>query len=582
MTILKPLYRLKKYIFLYKREILIGFVLVIIANILFSFLPKILQFTIDKIEQGIHSRQLIFYVILLVLLTTAYSGIRFLMRKMIMGVARKIEYHLRNDYFLHLQKLSQNFFVKNKTGDLMARATNDVRSVAMTLGRAYVFFLSNVVIFVTVSILMITTNLQLTLLALIPFPLVIFIVYKSMDFFYQTYQRIQEKFSDITAKTQENISGVRVVKAYVQEEHEIKQFMNLNRSYLKENLKLARARGLLSASVEVLFGLAFIVLLWVGGNATIKNQISIGDFVAFTVWLGMLSWPIFSFGWVINLVQRASASMKRINTIMDKKPEIRDTEICDRSIKSLKGDIEFKEVSFAYNNEPVLKNINFKIEAGRTAAIVGPTGSGKTTLINLILRLIDSTSGTILFDGKNIRSIRLKVLRKNIGYVPQETFLFSETIEENISFGVKNPEFKEIDWAAKISTIRDDLMNFPDKYQTLIGERGVNLSGGQKQRTAISRAFLKKPKILILDDALSSVDTYTEEKILTSFKKNNYQQTNLIISHRISSVKHADIIFVLLKGVIVERGTHDELIKNKGFYAELYQQQLLEAALEEL
>ncbi|MBC8185044.1 ABC transporter ATP-binding protein [candidate division KSB1 bacterium] len=582
MTILKPLYRLKKYISLYKREIIIGFVLVVVANILYAVLPKILQIIIDKIEQGIASRQLIFYVGLLVFITAVFSGIRFLMRRIIVGVARKIEYHLRNDYFLHLQKLSQNFFIKNKTGDLMARATNDVRSVAMTLGRAYLFFLGNVVVFIVVFVLMVTTNLRLTLLALIPFPLVIFIVYKSMNFFFQTYQKIQEKFSDITAKTQENISGVRVVKAYVQEEHEIKKFMNLNQSYLDENLKLARARGLLSASVEVLFGLAFIVLLWVGGNATIKNQISIGDFVAFTVWLGMLSWPIFSFGWVINLVQRASASMKRINAIMDEKPEIQNTEICDKSIKSINGEIEFKNVSFAYEKMVVLKNINFKIEAGKTAAIVGPTGSGKTTLINLILRLIDSTSGTILIDGKNIRTFRLKMLRKNIGYVPQETFLFSETIEENISFGVKNPEFKEIDWAARVSTIRDDLVNFPDKYQTLIGERGVNLSGGQKQRTAISRALLKKPKILILDDALSSVDTYTEEKILTGFKENNNQQTNLVISHRISSVKHADNIFVLFKGEIVERGRHDELIDKRGFYAELYQQQLLEEALEEL
>ena len=429
---------------------------------------------------------------------------------------------------------------------------------------------------------MITTNLRLTVLALIPFPLVIFIVYKSMNFFFNTYQRIQERFSDITAKTQENISGVRVVKAYVQEEYEIKKFLDLNRSYLKENLKLARARGLLSGSVEFLFGLAFIVLLWIGGNATIKNQISIGDFVAFTVWLGMLSWPIFSFGWVINLVQRASASMKRINKIMDEEPDIQDTELCDRSIKSINGEIEFKDVSFTYNEQPVLKNITFKIDTGKAAAFVGPTGSGKTTLINLILRLIDATTGSILIDGKDIRSFRLKVLRKNIGYVPQETFLFSETIEENISFGVKNPEFKEIDWAAKVSTIRDDLVNFPDKYQTLIGERGVNLSGGQKQRTAISRALLKKPKILILDDALSSVDTYTEEKILTGFRENSYRQTNLVISHRISSVKHADIIFVLLKGEIIERGTHEELVNKRGFYAELYQQQLLEEALEEI
>ena len=582
MTAFEPLSRLKKYISLYRREIIIGFVLIVVANFLYSILPKILQITIDKIELGANIRQLIFYAALLIFVTTLHSGVRFLMRRIVFESARKIEYNLRNDYFKHIQKLSQNFFVKNKTGDLMARATNDVRSVAMTLGRAYLFLLGNVVVLITVFILMITTNPKLTLLALSPFPLVIFIVYKSMSFFFNSFEKIQAKFSDITAKTQENISGVRVVKAYVQEEYEIKQFINLNQSYLKENLKLARARGLLSASVEILFGLAFLVLVWFGGNAAIKDQISIGDFVAFTVWLGMLSWPIFSFGWIINLVQRASASMKRINKIMDKKPKIQNTEILDESISSITGKIEFKNVSFAYNEKPVLKNINFKIEAGKTAAIVGPTGSGKTTLINLILRLIDTSSGNIFIDGNNIRSIALKVLRKNIGYVPQETFLFSETIEENISFGVKNPQFKEIDWAAKISTIRDDLMNFPDKYQTLIGERGVNLSGGQKQRTSISRALLKKPKILILDDALSSVDTYTEEKILRSFQEKNNQQTNLIISHRISSVKHANLILVLFNGEIIERGTHSQLIKKQGFYAELYQQQLLEKALDEL
>ena len=582
MTVLKPLYRLKKYISLHKRDLIIGFILIVLANVLYSILPKILQLAIDKIQQGISTRQLIFYAALLVIVTAMHSGFSFLMRRIIVGVARKIEYQLRNDYFEHLQNLSQNFFVKNRTGDLMARATNDVRSIAMTLGRSFLFFFGNVIVFIVVFVLMITTNVKLTLLALIPFPLVIFIVYKSMTFFFNTYERIQAKFSDITAKVQENISGVRVVKAYVQEEHEINRFLNLNQSYLKENLKLAWAKGLLSASLEILFGLAFVVLIWVGGNAAIKDQISIGGFVAFTVWLGMIAWPIFSFGWVINLLQRASASMKRINKIMDEKPEIQNTEICDKSIVSIEGEIEFEEVSFSYDDKPVLKNINLKVQVGTTAAIVGPTGSGKTTFVNLILRLIDSTSGQIFIGGKDIRSIPLNILRKSIGYVPQETFLFSDTIEENISFGVKNPQFQEIEWAAKISTISDDLMNFPEKYQTLIGERGVNLSGGQKQRTAISRALLRKPKILILDDALSSVDTYTEEKILNSFEENYYQQTNFIISHRISSVKHADLIFVLLKGEIIERGTHEELLEKKGFYAELYQQQLLEAALEEI
>ena len=362
----------------------------------------------------------------------------------------------------------------------------------------------------------------------------------------------------------------------------MKFIADLKKKYLDDNLKLAKERGLMSASMHLLFGFAFLTLLWIGGNAVIKDQISIGDFVAFTVWLGMLSWPIISFGWIINLIQRASASMKRINKIMDQQPFIQDTEICDHTIKTIEGAIEFRKVNFSYNGNPVLKNINIKIKPGQTVAVVGPTGSGKTTLINLIPRLIDATAGKILIDGKDIRRIPLKILRKNIGYVPQETFLFSETIEENISFGVENPPVKEIEWVAKISTIKDDLMNFPDKYQTLIGERGVNLSGGQKQRTAISRALLRKPKILILDDALSSVDTYTEEKILSSLKEYHFKQTNFIISHRISSVKHADKIIVLVNGNIIESGSHDELIEKKGFYAELYQQQLLEEALHEL
>jgi ATP-binding cassette subfamily B multidrug efflux pump len=582
MSILKPLYRLKEYLIKYQRELTIGLVLIIISNILSAILPKILQFIIDAIDQGISLNRLAIYAIVLILITFIYSAIRFLMRKTIIGVSRKVEYQLRNDYFRHLQRLSLRFFVKNRTGDLMARATNDINAVSVTIGIGAMFTISNSIIFVFVFIMMITTNVKLTLLALIPFPFILILMYFSFGYFFKTYEEVQEQYASITTKAQENISGIRVIKAYVQEDNENNQFKNLNWVYTKQNLKLAKARGLMWSSMEILFGFAFVILLWVGGKTVINDQMTIGDLVAFTVWLGMLGWPMISLGWVLNLIQRASASMKRINEIMDTVPRIRDTEGVDHSIKTLKGEIEFKNVSFAYDGKPVLSNINLKLNSGMTLAIIGPTGSGKTTLINLIPRLIDAEEGQVLIDDIDVRCYPLKVLRKYIGFVPQETFLFSETIEENISFGVDNARPNDIEWAAKVSTIQQDLENFPDRFQTLIGERGVNLSGGQKQRTAISRALLRKPKILILDDALSSVDTYTEEKILKSLMESYYEQTTILISHRISTVKHADLIIVLSDGKIIEQGTHEELVVLNGFYAELHQQQLLEEALEEM
>lgn len=582
MSILKPLYRLKKYLKQHTRDIITGLILIFVSNILYAFLPKILQFTIDGINKGVSLKQLAIYAAILIAVTVAYAILRFLMRKTVIGISRKIEYQLRNDYFRHLQSLSLRFFVKNRTGDLMARATNDISAVTVTIGMGAMFTVSNSMIFVLVVFLMVTTNVKLTFLALIPFPFILIIMYFSFGYFYQIYEKVQEQFSTITAKAQENISGIRVIKAYVQEQHEIDQFKDLNKSYLGLNLQLARARGLMWASMEILFGFAFVILLWIGGRSVIGNTLSIGDLVAFTVWLGMLGWPMISFGWVLNLIQRASASMNRINKIMDTKPLIQDSDGTDKSIKTIHGEIEFKDVSFSYDGKPVLKNINLKVLPGMTLAIIGATGSGKTTFINLIPRLIDASKGQVLIDGHDIRCLPLKVLRRHIGFVPQETFLFSETIEENISFGVAKARPAEIKWAANISTIGDDLENFPDKYQTVIGERGVNLSGGQKQRTAISRALLRKPKILILDDALSSVDTYTEEKIIESLLKNYFNQTNIIISHRISTIKHADLIIVLDEGQIIEQGTHDELVELGGIYAGLHQQQLLEEALQDM
>lgn len=582
MAILKPLFRLKKYLIEYKRQLIIGFVLINLSNVLASIIPKLLQRIIDAIAAGVPLQRLALFAVALVALSVVASAIRFLMRKTIVSVSRQVDYQLRNDYFSHLQKMSLQFFVKNRTGDLMARATNDINAISLTIGMGAMFMVSNSITFILVFALMSSTNLKLTLLALTPFPIILVIIYLSFGYFYKIYEKVQTQFGYISNKVQENVAGIRVIQAYVQEANEARQFSDLNQTYLRENLKLARSRGLTWAAMDVLFGLSFVILLWFGGKAVINGQMSIGDLVAFTVWLGMLSWPIISIGWVLNLIQRASASMQRINEIMDTTPPIRDTAITDHSIKTIQGTIEFKNVSFAYDDKLVLKNIRLKITPGMTLAIIGPTGSGKTTLVNLLPRLIEPTTGEILIDGIDIRQVPLKVLRRHIGFVPQETFLFSETIAENIAFGIDDVRPQDIEWAAAISTIRDDLENFPDRYETLIGERGITLSGGQKQRTAISRALLRKPKILILDDALSSVDTYTEEKILQSLQQSYYHQTNIFISHRISTVRHADLIIVLNNGEIIEQGTHQDLIRQKGFYAQLYQKQLLEKALDEM
>ncbi len=582
MSLLKPLYRLNKYLKQYRAELVLAGVLIVISNGLYAIIPKILQRTIDAIDQQIDLKRLAGYVVLLLSVTAIYALIRFFIRKSMIGISRKIEYQLRNDYFGHLQRLSQQFFIRYKTGDLMARATNDISAVTMTIGMGAMFAISNSLMFIFVVGMMFSTNLKLALWALIPFPLILLVMYFSFGYFYQIYEQVQEIYSGITARVQETIAGIRVVQAYVQEQNEINQFEQINQQYLRKNLKLATARGIMWASMMLLFGFALVILLWFGGTAVIENKISLGDLVAFTAWVGMLSWPMISLGWVLNLIQRASASMNRINEIMDTKPLISDGKETDVSITSLHGQIEFRNVSFAYNSTPVLKNISLKIPAGSSLAIVGPTGSGKSTLVHLIPRLIDATAGEVLIDGVNIRRIPLKVLRSHIGLVPQETFLFSETLAENISFGLEQAPLEEIERVAAISTIRDDLENFPDRYQTLIGERGINLSGGQKQRTAISRALLRKPKILILDDALSSVDTYTEEKIIASLRENYFQQTTIMISQRVSTIKHADLIIVLNDGEIIEQGTHEQLLAKKGFYASLYQRQMLERALEEI
>ena len=596
--------RLYTYIAQYKFRMIAGFVFILLANSFQVAIPWVLKYAIDFVtllaspHQSIAARTLSDYfnqdaklpiTILLCFVglmigLAAFQGLfRFLMRFNMIGVSRNIEYLLRNDYFIHLQKLSKSFFHRSKTGDLMARATNDLNAVRMLLGPGIMHLGSTIITFIITIIMMININVYLTVFALIPLPFVAFTVNRMMSRIRFLFTRIQEQFSSVTARAQESISGIRVIKSYVQEENEIKTFSDLNREFVKRNLALVRVRATLMSSIELLLGMGGLFILWIGGRYVVMDKITIGGFAAFLSYLGMLAWPMIALGWVVNLWQQGLASMGRIMKIMGEEPEISDSDRTRYDIKEIDGHIEFKNVSFRYDDRDiVLSNINLDIPQGSTVAIVGHTGYGKSTLVDLVPRLFDVTEGQILIDGHDIREIPLQVLRKNIGYVPQETFLFSDTLEKNIGFGLKCPTTPEIEEAAVVSQIRVDMEQLPEGYKTVVGERGVTLSGGQKQRTSISRAVIQKPNILILDDALSSVDTYTEDKILKRLRTFMNQRTTIIVSHRISTIRDADMIVVLDNGQIVERGTHAELLTQQGIYSELYAKQALEEALERI
>ncbi len=544
-------------------------------------IPYVLRYTIDDLKTLMNKETLLLYALLIVSISIMAGFFRFLMTRRLMGVAFQIEYELRNDLFSHLQKLSLSYFHKTKTGDIMARATNDLKAVRMLVGPGIRNLLNTIIMGSAAIILMLIIDYKLTLYSLIPLPvLTIAVTIFSSRIFYR-FQKVQEQFSSISVGVQENLTGIRVVKAYVQEGNEKRKFKQLNQDYMDKNISLVKIWGLFFPFIMLIAGIGMVIVLWLGGRLVIGGKISLGQFVQFNGYLMMLTWPMMALGWAINLVQRGSASMGRLIEILDQAPEIKDSEYLE-DIRTLEGEIEFKNVSFAYDKKVILKNIDLKIPKGITIGIIGPTGSGKSTLVNLIPRLLEVREGSLTIDGMEIKSIPLKILRKNIGYVPQETFLFSESLKENIIYGLEGFDEAKLRRAVSISALSDEIERFSQRYETPVGERGVTLSGGQKQRTALSRAIIREPKILILDDAFSSVDVHTEEKILKQLRKFRKRRTCILVSHRTSTIEDADWIVVLKDGRIVEQGTHEELVARSGIYTDIWLQQQLREELEKI
>jgi ATP-binding cassette subfamily B multidrug efflux pump len=586
---MKPLLRLKPYLWKYRRTLFLGLLTVIGSNLFGVFQPLFLGYAVDKIKTGIQSHVidtsgLLTYAGLIVVFTLVAGFFTFLTRQTIIVVSRHIEYDLRNGFLKHIQRLSYSYFQNTPTGDLMAHATNDIGAVRNTLGPGIMYPTDTLMTFTMVLAMMLYKDWGLTLLVLIPLPFVSFAMYRLGKIVHHKFEERQAQYSLLTTRAQENLSGIRVVKSYVREAHEIELFRGLSWDYLKKNLVLARIQSIMWPLMFMLIGLSLVITLYFGGMQVIKGTITIGTLTAFFAYLVMLIWPMIAFGWVVNILQQGAASMGRLVKIFDTVPEIRDTDETDMSIEIVQGDIEFRDVCFSHkgSDTPTLKNLDLHIEKGMTVAIVGYTGSGKSTLVNLIPRLYDVTAGELLIDGVNIKKIPLEVLRSHIGCVPQEAFLFSEKITDNIAYGVDDGTLEHASAAAEVSQIAKEIEDFPHQYETMVGERGITLSGGQKQRTSIARAVIRNPRILILDDALSSVDTYTEEEILKRLRHVMKDRTSIIISHRISTVKDADLIVVLDGGRIVEQGTHQELVAIGGIYADLHYKQLLEEELERL
>ena len=528
-------------------------------------------------------RGILFYAGILVAVALSKGIFLFLTRWVLIGLSRDIEYDLRNDLFRVLERQAPSYFQENRTGDIMARATNDLNAVRMLLGPAIMYSANTILFTLGALVFMVHISPWLTLLAFVPLPAASILVQYFGRKIHERFERIQAMYSDISAQVQENVAGARLVRAFAQEGAEVSAFERANAEYVRRALLLVRLMGMLWPTLEFMLGLSLVVVLLVGGHEVVDAKISVGAFVAFTTYMVMLTWPVIALGWVVNLVQRGTASVTRIHEILIAEPSISDATLPATGpvTTEIRGDIEFRNLSFAYDNStgPVLRDINLRIPAGSSFAIVGPTGSGKTTLVRLIPRLLEAQRGMLLVDGRSVMDYPLAKLREAIGFVPQETFLFSESIRENVAFGAPEATEQEILDAAATAHIRDEILEFPKGFDTLVGERGITLSGGQKQRTAIARALVRDPRILILDDALSSVDTFTEERILQGLAEAMRGRTTIFISHRVSTVRHADQIAVLVDGSVVELGTHDELVARNGYYTQLHEKQMLEEEL---
>lgn len=586
---MKPLLRLKPYLAKYKRILFWGLLTVVASNLFTVAQPMFIGHAIDVLKTGLETRQLdstalAKWALAVVGFSLIAGMFTFLTRQTIIVVSRHVEYDMRNNFLAHIQKLPLSYFQNTPTGDLMAHATNDIGAVRNALGPGIMYPVDTIMTFTMTLAIMLYTDWKLTLLAMIPLPLVSYAVYRLGKIIHSKFEERQEQYSKLTTRAQENLSGIRVVKAYVREAYEIGLFRAMSWEYLKKNLVLARVQSIMWPLMFLLVGFSLVITLYNGGLRVIEGALTIGQLTAFMGYLVMLIWPMIAFGWVINILQQGAASMARLGKILDTEPKIKDSARTDHAITEVRGQIEFRNVHFTHEgaNRESLRGIDLTIPEGTTLAIVGYTGAGKSTMVNLIPRLYDVTAGELLIDGRNVKEIPLKVLRSNIGYVPQETFLFSDSITENIGYGTDNGTEDHVREAAEISRIAHDVSDFPRGYATMLGERGITLSGGQKQRTSIARAIMRKPRILILDDSLSAVDTYTEEEVLKQLRIIMKGRTSIIISHRISTVKDADQIVVLNEGRIVERGPHDELVELGGIYAELHQKQLLEEELEKL
>ncbi len=582
---MKSLLALIPYLKKYKKKISVGFLLILLSNGTDSLYPLVIGAAIDNLTKGTLQHELSTYALVGIGIVIIRGIFLFMTRQSLIIVSREIENDLRFDFFSHLQTLSKAFYNTRSTGDLMAHATNDISNVRNFVGPGIMYSIQTFTRIIITLFILFSINPTVTLLALGPLPLITYLVYKVGKLTFKRSLKVYEIFSDLTTKAQECLSGIRVIKSYVREKNEELEFDKISYDYQRKNLMLAKVQSFSFPMMFLLTSLSVIMVIYFGGIQVMEGKMTVGNISSFLIYVGQLTFPMIAFGWIINLIQRAAPSMQRLMNIIGTGPEISDDKNTDESIteKSIEGDIEFRNVSFKYPlaNDFALKNINLKIRKGSTLGIIGQTGSGKSTLINLIPRIWDVTEGSLFIDGNEIKKIPLKVLRESIGIVPQESFLFSDTIEKNISYSDDVVDEKRVVEFSKIAGLYEDVTEFPNQFRTILGERGITLSGGQKQRTSIARAIYKRPEILILDDSLSAVDTKTEEEILQELKKIMNDRTSIIISHRISTIQNSNNIIVMGNGEIKEEGTHNELISLNGIYYDIYKKQLLEEEIKD-